>query len=177
VIRLVGSERYNAVIIGSSIGALVAAAYLARAKARVALFEVGEDFGEEAATIEFAPGFRGSLSSHTAFALDGRAVRELRLPAYGLEFAQDNMKHVALGPGGKHVVLPGETFRGRAALAAHGGPEGLAYAAFHDEAMRLAKLMRPLWDGTLTDPAAPNAAESLATTMRACGWKTVMRNG
>jgi phytoene dehydrogenase-like protein len=161
-----GSEKYNAVIVGGSIGALVAAAYLARAKARVALFDAGEHFGGDARTLEFAPGFRAPLLSHTAFAIDGRAVRELRLTAYGLEFAQANMKLVALGPGGKHVVLPGESFRGRAALAANSGPEGLAYAAFHDEVMRLARLMRPLWDGTLAEPAGPNAAETLATAIR-----------
>ena len=166
MIRLGGGEKYDAVIIGGSIGALVAATYLARAKARVAVFDAGEHFGGDARTIEFAPGFRASLGSHTAFALDGQAVRELRLQAYGLEFAQDNMTFVALGPRGKHVVLPGVSFRGRAALAAHGGPEGVAYAAFHDEAMRLAKLMRPLWDGTLADPAAPDAAEALIAAMR-----------
>lgn len=161
-----GSERYNAVIVGGSIGALVAAVYLARAKARVALFDAHEGFGGDARTLEFAPGFRAPLLSHTAFAVDGRAVRDLRLTTYGLEFVQANMKLVALGLGGKHVVLPGESFRGRAALAAEPGPEGLAYAAFHDEAMRLARLMRPLWDGTLTEPAAPNAADSLARAIR-----------
>jgi len=166
VIRLGGSEKYNAVIIGGSVGALVAATYLARAKARVAVFEASEHFGGEARTIEFAPGFRGSPASHMAFALDGRAVRELRLQAHGLAFAQDNMKLVALGRGGKHVVLPGGSFRGRAALAANGGSDGLAYTAFHNEVTRLAKLMRPLWDGTLAGPAAPNAAEALVFAIR-----------
>jgi phytoene dehydrogenase-like protein len=93
-------------------------------------------------------------------------VRELRLAAHGLEFAQANMKLVALGPSGKHVILPGESLRGRTALAANAGPEGFAYAAFHDEAMRLARLMRPLWDGTLADAAAPNAAELLSVALR-----------
>src|SRR3954469_12786213 len=105
-----GSEKYNAVIVGGSIGALVAATYLARAKASVAVFDAGEHFGGDARTLEFVPGFRAPLFSQSAFALDGRAVRELRLTAYGLEFAQLNMKLAALGPGGKHMVLPGESF-------------------------------------------------------------------
>ena len=161
-----GSEKYNAVIVGGNIGGLIAAAYLARAKARVAVFEAGENFGADARTLEFAPGYRAPLYSQTAFALDGRAVRELRLAAHGFEFAQLNMKLVALGPAGQHLILPCESFRGRAALAAETGPEGFAYAAFHDEAMRLARLMRPLWDGTLADPPGPSAADMLLTALR-----------
>ena len=164
--RLGGSEKYDAVIIGGDVGGLIAAAYLARAKARVVLFQAGEDFGADARNLEFAPGFRGPLASQTAFALDGRAIRELRLAAHGLEFAQDNMKLVALGPSGKHVVLPGESFRGRAALAADAGPDGFAYAAFHEEAMRLARLLRPLWEGTLADGAGPSAADMLTLALR-----------
>jgi len=164
--RYGGNEKYNAVIVGGNIGGLIAAAYLARAKARVVLFEAGEHFGADAGTLEFAPGYRAPLSSQTAFALDGRAIRELRLAAHGLEFAQVNMKLLALGPAGQHVVLPCESFRGRAALAAEAGPEGFAYAAFHDEAMRLARLMRPLWDGTLADPPAPSAADMLLIALR-----------
>jgi phytoene dehydrogenase-like protein len=166
LIRHGGSEKYDAIVIGGDIGGLIAAAYLARAKARVVLFEAREDFGADARNLEFAPGFRGPIASQTAFALDGRAIRELRLAAFGLEFAQDNMKLVALGPAGKHVVLPGESFRGRAALAADAGPEGFAYAAFHEEAMRLARLMRPLWEGTLADAAAPSAADMLTLALR-----------
>jgi len=160
------TKKYNAVIIGASIGGLVAAAYLARAKARVVLFEAGEQFGGAARTHAFAPSFRGPLHVHTAFALDGRAVRELRLAAHGLDFAQTDMKLIGLGPAGKHVAFPDGSLRARAALAASWGSDGLAYGAFHDEATRLARLLRPLWDGTLADPAAPNTAEAMAVVIR-----------
>lgn len=76
---------------------------------------------------------------------------------------------VALRPGGKHIVLPGTGLRGRAALAAQAGPDGRHYAAFRDATMRFARLLRPLWDGTLADPrAARPQVAGASSILRAC---------
>ncbi|HXJ00243.1 MAG TPA: NAD(P)/FAD-dependent oxidoreductase [Micropepsaceae bacterium] len=166
MIRHPGRDRYDAVIIGSGIGALTAAAYLARSKARVLVLEANSRFGGASETMEFAQGFRAPLLSHVAYALDWRAVRELRLAEHGLAFAQPNMKMVALRPGGKHIVLPEKSFRRRTSFAAQAGQEGLGYVAFHEEAVRFARLLRPLWDGTLADPRPENRDETLTTLIR-----------
>jgi phytoene dehydrogenase-like protein len=157
---------YDAVIIGGGIDGLIAAAYLARSKARVLLLEASDRFGGRAETIEFAEGFRAPLMSHVAYALDTRVVRELRLADHGLDFAQSNMKLVALRPGGKHIVLPGPGLRGSAALAAEPGADGSDYATFRQKALRFACLLRPLWDGTLADLRIENRDDAVATIVR-----------
>jgi phytoene dehydrogenase-like protein len=162
MMRRGGGDSYDAVIVGGGIGGLIAAAYLARGKARVLLLEAGDRFGGRAETLEFADGFHAPLMSHVAYALDGRAMRELRLAEHGLEFAQTNMQFAALGPGGKHFVLPGPGLRGSATLAAEAGD----YATFRQKAMGFARLLRPLWDGRLADPGIENRDDALAAIVR-----------
>jgi phytoene dehydrogenase-like protein len=161
-----GSETYDAVIVGGGVGGLTAAAYLARGKARVLLLEESERFGGHAQTVEFVDGFRAPLGAHVAYALDGRAVRELRLADHGLGFAQQNMPLVALRPGGKHIVLPGAGLRGGAASTNSAEPGGSTYAAFRDQSMRLARRLRPLWDGTLSDLRMQNGDDAFAAIVR-----------
>jgi phytoene dehydrogenase-like protein len=161
-----GTSSYDAVIIGGGIGGLIAAAYLARSKARVLLLEASDRFGGRAETIEFAEGFHAPLMAHVAYALDGRVVRELRLADHGLDFAQPNMKLAALQPRGKHIVLPGTGLRGCAALAAEAEADSSDYATFREKAMRFARLLRPLWDGRLADLRVENRDDALATIIR-----------
>jgi phytoene dehydrogenase-like protein len=156
---------YDAVIVGGGIGGLVAAAYLARGKARVLLLESRDRFGGCAETIEFAEGFRAPLMHHVAYALDGRAVRELRLIENGLDVVQSNMKFVALRPGGGHIALPGTGLRGSAAIA-ESGAEGCDYATFRHKAMGFARLLRPLWDGRLADPGMESRDDAVAAILR-----------
>jgi phytoene dehydrogenase-like protein len=159
-------DGYDAVIIGGGIGPLTAAAYLAAGKGKVLLLEASSSFAAGSETVEFAQGFRAPLLSHVAFALDGRAVRELHLADHGLVFAQPNMETAALRPGGKHIVLPGKGFRRRTAFAAHASPESRDYAAFDEEAMRFARLLRPLWNGTLTEAKAQSREDILGVIIR-----------
>jgi phytoene dehydrogenase-like protein len=161
-----GSGGYDAVIVGGGIGALTAAAYLAQGKGRVLLLEAGTRFGGRAEAIEFAEGFRAPKLAHVAYALDGRAARELRLADHGLEFANPNMKLVALGPGGKHIVLPAAGRRGRASFAEPASQDACAYRSFRDQAMRLARLLRPLWGGVLADTRSANGDDLITILVR-----------
>ncbi len=147
------SDHYDAVIVGGGVGALTAAAYLARGGGRVLLLESGERFCGNAKTVEFAPGYRAPLFSHMVCGLDGRVLRELGLAKAGLEFAQQDVKLIALRPGGKHIVLS----QHRGVSASETGDESHAYRAFQKEAARMAGLLAPLWDGTLESSAAAAA--------------------
>ena len=157
------SEGYDAVIVGGGIGALTAAAYLARGKGRVLLLEAGTSFAGRAQTMEFAPGFRAPKLAHVVYALDGRAVRELRLADHGLEFANPNMRSAALGPGGKHILLPAAGRRAHAPFSQHSGLDICAYRSFRNTAMRLARLLRPLWGGVLACPWSAQGDDRIAT--------------
>ena len=52
------SNKYDAVIIGGSIGGLIAASYLARSDARILLAEQGDRFGGRAEIVELGQRFR-----------------------------------------------------------------------------------------------------------------------
>jgi phytoene dehydrogenase-like protein len=159
-------DRYDAVIIGGGIGGLIAAAYLARGRARVLLLEAGERFGGSAETAAFATGFRAPLMSHMVYALDPRAVRELGLSRHGLEFAQADINAIALRPGGQHIVLPRQAFRARTAFAAHGDADGRAYPAFHRQRIAFARRLRPLWTESIGDSRAEEGGESISSIAR-----------
>jgi phytoene dehydrogenase-like protein len=153
---------YDAVIIGGGISALTAAGYLAQGGGRVLLLEATANFGGQAETIEFTPGFRAPKLTHVVYALDGRSARELRLAEHGLRFSNPNMPLVALGPGGKHVTLPAAGRRGPAGFAEQASPDASAYRTFHDQAMRIARLLRPLWGGVLACPRVRDGDDQIA---------------
>jgi phytoene dehydrogenase-like protein len=160
-------ENYDAVIIGGGIGGLVAAAYLARAKARVALFETQPVLGGAAETADIGKGYRAPIAAHTLYAFDGDAAQELQLARHGLRFAERDMNLVALRPGGRHLVLPRNLCRGRAAIHSFAASESWAYARWKWELLQLARRLRPWWTSEVSpDGAATPSVAALAHRLR-----------
>ena len=78
-------KRYDAVIVGGGHNGLTAAAYLARAGLSTLVLERRHLVGGAAVTEEIFPGFRFSVASYVVSLLRPEIIRELDLPAHGLE--------------------------------------------------------------------------------------------
>ena len=79
------ARTYDAVIIGGGHNGLVSAAYLARAGLSTLVLEKRELLGGAAVTEEIFPGFRFSVASYVVSLLRPEIIRELNLPAHGLD--------------------------------------------------------------------------------------------
>ena len=79
------AKTYDALIIGGGHNGLVSAAYLARAGLRTLVVEKRELLGGAAVTEEIFPGFRFSVASYVVSLLRPEIIRELDLPAHGLD--------------------------------------------------------------------------------------------
>lgn len=131
---------YDAIVIGGGHNGLVAAALLAKAGRKVALFEAADEVGGAARTQTFAPGFRVSALAHLLNRLHPDVVRDLDLARHGLSLDAGDMPSVALAEGGEALVLHG-AYGERLSGAAKGEAE--AWSALRAQLLRYAGILKP----------------------------------
>ncbi len=93
------AQRYDAVIIGGGHNGLISAAYLARAGMKTLVLERRHVLGGAAVTEEIFPGFRFSVFSYVVSLLRPEIIRELDLPAHGLDILPLDGTFTPLRPG------------------------------------------------------------------------------
>jgi phytoene dehydrogenase-like protein len=158
---MVKRSRYDVVIAGGGLNGLVAAAYLARAGRSVLVAERRESAGGSAATDELAPGFRASAVFGSAELFHPEIVRELGLPARGLELLP------AMGglfvPAGDDAFAVANGSRAAALreISRHSPADAEAYAAFEDFLGKLSGKLDPVWTRVLPDLAPAGVGDVL----------------
>jgi phytoene dehydrogenase-like protein len=138
--------RHDAIVIGASVGGLVAAACLAKAGKRVLLLE----------RRAVPPEPVGPL-----YALDPALLPELRLPARGLRFIHRDLPLALPDFTGGHLLLGRGRHQAARALGAFSAADAGAWAGFRREVHALARSLRGWWWSALEeggpDWVLPNA--------------------
>ena len=125
---------YDLIVVGAGHNALVAAAYVAQAGYRVAVFERREIVGGAVSTVEQVPGYRFDLggSAHILIRLTP-IVEELGLERYGLEYLECDPLFSAPYEDGDHLFVWRDVDRTITDIESLFPGEGEAYGRFIDE--------------------------------------------
>ena len=92
-------------VIGGGHNGLVAAAYLAKAGKDVTLLERSDVVGGSLRNSEIAPGFIAPGIAHTVGRLRQSVIKDLKLPAFGLELIAPDVGMFAPQPDGSAVTF------------------------------------------------------------------------
>lgn len=148
-------SRYDAIVIGSGLDELVAAANLAKAGFRVLVLEPGEAPGGPAASEEILPGFRVDPVFPDAGFLDPRALRDLELDTHGLALLGPDPVLAAPSDSGEPLLVwrdPGKT---RASIAKRSAGDAGRWTEFAERMESFAGILEDVCSRPPFRPAGP----------------------
>ncbi len=145
--------RVDAAIIGAGHNGLTAAAYLARAGLRVAVFERRSRLGGACVTEELWPGYRVSRAAYVAGLLRPAVIRELGLRRRGLRLLARNPSSFTPLASGGSLLLGADAESNRREIGRFSRRDAERYPAYEAFLDRIARLLEPLLDAEPPDPA------------------------
>ncbi len=156
------TRRWDAVIVGGGHNGLVAAAYLARAGRSVLVLERRPLVGGAAVTEELVPGFRYSVFSYVVSLLRPEIIRDLDLPAHGLQILPLESTITPLG-NGDYLGSWADPDESRRELCRHSPRDAEAMVQFGRLMHHMAMAVRPILGMVPPDPwsLAPSDLRSL----------------
>lgn len=151
---------YDAIVVGAGHNGLVAAAFLAKSKAKVLVLERREVVGGILANSELAPGVRAPALVHTVGRLRASVIRDLRLERHGLELIRPDVRMVALQPDGSAPAFWGDVERTADEIRPRSEADARAWPAFDGEVRAYASFLAHLNVMTPPDVRSPSLADA-----------------
>jgi phytoene dehydrogenase-like protein len=148
-----GGSRHDAIIVGAGHNGLVAACYLARAGLDVLVLERNPYIGGAAVSRRLYDGFTYSNCSYVCSLLRTEIIRELNLPAYGLQIIPYEGGCTMMRDGG-HLALYDNHDAMRREIARHSKRDAESYERYLRDMLRQCRFIKPL---LLREPPDPTS--------------------
>jgi phytoene dehydrogenase-like protein len=143
--------RYDAVVIGGGHNGLTCAAYLARAGRKTLVLERRHVLGGAAVSEQVFPGFTFSVCSYVVSLLRPEIIRDLDLPAHGLELLPLDGTFTPM-PSGDYLWRVNDHARTRREIARHSRLDADAYDEYGMAMVEMGRFAKPILGMTPPDP-------------------------
>lgn len=148
-----GAGAYDAIIIGAGHNGLVAAAYLAKAGLRTAVFEARHVVGGAAVTEELWPGFKISRCSYVNSLFRPEIVRDLELKSRGFEMLPRDPSSFTPFPDGRYLLLGPDKSLVHREIAKFSAKDAEVYPKYEAFLEEIAGVLEPLMSMVPPNPA------------------------
>ncbi len=143
--------RYDAIVIGGGHNGLTCAAYLAKAGRKTLVLERRHVLGGAAVTEEVFPGYKFSVCSYVVSLLRPEIIRDLDLPAHGLELLPLDGTLTPM-QNGDYLWRVNDHSKTRREIARHSAKDADAYDDYGMAMVEMGRFAKPILSMTPPDP-------------------------